>query len=137
MTDKKTFGSFIEHTFKTSVSYCAVIWRSLIDLIGGKYGLSAVSGPVGVTVAIADAAKQNLKNLLPLMALITINLGLFNLLPIPALDGGRLLFILIEMITRKPVPQKWESAVHAAGFILLIGFMLLVAAKDIWTLIFK
>lgn len=133
---KKTVGSFIEHTFKTSVSYCAVIWRSLIDLIGGKYGLSAVSGPVGVTVAIADAAKQNLRNLLPLMALITINLGLFNLLPIPALDGGRLLFILIEMITRKPVPQKWESAVHAVGFILLIGLMLLIATKDIWTLIF-
>lgn len=133
---KRTFGSFISQTFKTSVSYCAVIWRSLIDLIGGKYGLSAVSGPVGVTVAIADAAKQNLLNLLPLMALITINLGLFNLLPIPALDGGRLLFILIEMIIRKPVPKKWESAIHAAGFIILIGFMLIVAAKDIWTLIF-
>ncbi len=133
---KKTFGSFIQQTIKTSVSYCAVIWRSLIDLLSGKYGLSAVSGPVGVTVAIADAAKQNLRNLLPLMALITINLGLFNLLPVPALDGGRLLFILIEMITRKPVPQKWESIVHAVGFVLLIGLMLLIAAKDIWTLIF-
>lgn len=133
---KKTVGSYIEQTFKTSVSYCAVIWRSLIDLIGGKYGLSAVSGPVGVTVAIADAARQNLRNLLPLMALITINLGLFNLLPIPALDGGRLLFILIEMITRRPVPQKWESLVHAVGFVILIGLMLLIAAKDIFTLIF-
>ena len=78
-----------------------------------------------------------LKNLLPLMALITINLGLFNLLPVPALDGGRLLFILIEMITKKPVPQKWESVVHAVGFFILIGLMLLIAAKDIWTLIFK
>ncbi len=133
---KKTVGSYIEQTVKTAVSYCAVIWRSLIDMLSGKYGLSAVSGPVGVTVAIADAAKQNLRNLLPLMALITINLGIFNLLPIPALDGGRLLFILIEMITRKPVPQKWESIVHAVGFVILIGLMLLIAAKDIWTLIF-
>ena len=133
---KKTASTVIEQTFKTAVSYCAVIWRSLIDLIGGKYGLSAVSGPVGVTVAIADAARQNLRNLLPLMALITINLGLFNLLPIPALDGGRLLFILIEMIMRKPVPQKWESLVHAVGFVILIGVMLLIAAKDIFTLIF-
>lgn len=133
---KKTVGSYIEQTVKTAVSYCAVIWRSLIDMLSGKYGLSAVSGPVGVTVAIADAAKQNLRNLLPLMALITINLGIFNLLPIPALDGGRLLFILIEMITRKPIPQKWESIVHAVGFVILIGLMLLIAAKDIWTLIF-
>ena len=133
---EKTFVSYVKQTFSTAVSYCAVIWRSLIDLISGKYGISAVSGPVGVTVAIANAAKMSLMNLLPIMALITINLGIFNLLPIPALDGGRLLFILFEMIARKPVPQKYESIVHAVGFILLIGFMILVAAKDIWTLIF-
>ena len=107
-----------------------------IDMLGGKYGISAVSGPVGVTVAISDVAKESLKNVLPIMALITINLGLFNLLPIPALDGGRLLFILIEMITRKPVPQKAESAVHAVGFIILMAFMVLIAEKDILSLIF-
>lgn len=133
---KKTFGSYIKHTFNTAISYCAVIWRSLIDVIGGKYGISAVSGPVGVTAAIGQAAKQSLQNVLPIMAIITINLGLFNLLPIPALDGGRLLFILIEMIARKPIPQKWEAAIHTAGFVILIAFMILVAAKDIWTLIF-
>ena len=133
---QKNFANYVKQTVKTSISYCAVIWRSLVDLIGGKYGISAISGPVGITVTIADVARQSLMNLLPIMALITINLGLFNLLPIPALDGGRLLFILIEMIFRKPVPQKYESIVHAVGFILLIGFMLLVAAKDIWTLIF-
>ncbi|MEE1055492.1 MAG: site-2 protease family protein, partial [Acutalibacteraceae bacterium] len=91
---------------------------------------------VGTAVAIGTVAKQSLMNLLPIMALITINLGIFNLLPIPALDGGRLLFILIEMIFRRPVPQKYESVVHAVGFVILIAFMLLVAAKDIWTLIF-
>lgn len=133
---KKTFGSFIKQTVDTSISYCAVIWRSLIDVISGKYGISAVSGPVGVTAAIGAVAKQNLQNVLPIMAIITINLGLFNLLPIPALDGGRLLFILIEMIARRPVPQKYESAIHTVGFIILFIFMILVAAKDIWTLIF-
>ncbi|MBR2488952.1 MAG: site-2 protease family protein [Clostridia bacterium] len=133
---KKTVGSYVKQTVSTAISYCAVIWRSLIDLIGGKYGISAISGPVGVTVAISNAAKQSLQNLLPIMALITINLGIFNLLPLPALDGGRLLFILIEMIFRKPVPQKYESAVHAVGFVLLIILMLFVMAKDIWTLIF-
>ncbi len=132
---EKTFGSYLRQTVDTAFSYCSVIWRSLFDLIGGKYGISAVSGPVGVTVAIGQAAKQSLLNILPIMALITINLGLFNLLPIPALDGGRLLFILIEMIFRKPVPQKYEAAVHTAGFILLFAFMLLISAKDIWSLI--
>lgn len=134
--EEKTFGSYIKYTAKTSASYCAVIWRSFIDLLSGKYGISQVSGPVGVTVAIADAAKQSLMNLLPLMAFISINLGIFNLLPIPALDGGRLLFILFEMIFRRPVPQKYESWVHTAGFVLLIGFMLFIVAKDILGLIF-
>ena len=134
---EKTFLSFISETVKTGASYCAVIWRSLIDLISGKYGISAVSGPVGVTVAIGSVARQSLRNLLPIAALITINLGIFNLLPVPALDGGRLLFILIEMITRKKVPEKYESLVHTVGFVLLIGFMILITAKDIWSLIFK
>ena len=75
-------------------------------------------------------------NILPIMALITINLGLFNLFPIPALDGGRLMFILYEMVFRKPVPQKFESVVHTIGFVILFGFMILIAAKDIWSLIF-
>ena len=132
---KKTVGSYIEQTFATAASYCAVVWRSLIDIIAGKYGISAISGPVGITAAIGSAAKVSLANLLPIMAIITINLGIFNLLPVPALDGGRLLFILIEMIFRKPVPQKYEAAVHAIGFAVLIAFMLLITAKDIWALI--
>ena len=69
------------------------------------------------------------------MALITINLGILNLLPLPALDGGRILFILIELITRKPVPQKYEGLVHTVGLILLLGLMLLITAKDIFSLI--
>ena len=134
--EKNTVGTFIKNTVKTAISYCAVVWRSFFDLITGKYGISAVSGPVGVTVTVADVARKNLSDILPIMALITINLGIFNLFPIPALDGGRLMFILYEMIFRKPVPQKYESVVHTVGFIVLIGFMILVAAKDILSLIF-
>lgn len=134
---KKTFGSYFKETIKTTISYCAVIWRSFIDVLSGKYGISAVSGPVGVAATMGDLAKQNLQMLLPIMALITINLGIFNLFPLPALDGGRLLFILIEMIIRKPVPQKFEAIVHTVGFVVLFGFMLLVSAKDIWMLIVK
>ena len=133
---KKTVWNYIKETFLTTISYCVIVWRSLLDLLSGKFGISAISGPVGVTVAIADAAKQSLLNLLPMMALITVNLGIFNLLPVPALDGGRLVFILFEMIFRKKVPEKYEAVVHTVGFIALIAFMVLVAAKDIWGLIF-
>mgnify|MGYP003424791544 FL=1 len=94
-----------------------------------------MSGPVGITAAIGSVAKENLFNTLPILALITINLGIFNLFPIPALDGGRILFILIELITRKPVPQKYEGVIHAIGFAILIGFMVLIMAKDIIALI--
>lgn len=129
--EKKTFGNLIKHTFKTTFSYCRIVWFSLIDLISGRYGISAMSGPVGITATVGEAAKQNILNILPIMALITVNLGIFNLLPLPALDGGRILFILIELITRKPVPAKYEGWVHAVGFALLIGLMVIIAAKDI------
>ena len=131
----KTFASFIGHTFDTAISNCAVVYRSLADLLTGRYGISAVSGPVGVTAAIGNVAKQNLFDIIPIMALITINLGLFNLLPLPALDGGRLVFILFEMIFRKPVPQKYEAIVHAVGLVLLLLLMAIVSFKDIWMLI--
>ncbi len=135
--EEKTLGSFIKQTFITTVSYGRVVWFSLVDLITGKFGISAVSGPVGVTAVIGTAAKQSLANLLPILALITINLGIFNLLPLPALDGGRLLFIIIEMIFRKPIPQKYEGWVHTAGFLLLILLMIAITAKDIWSLVVK
>ncbi len=133
--EEKTFFGFISQTFNTALSYCAIVFRSLIDLITGKYGISAMSGPVGVTATIGAVAKQSILDLIPIMALITINLGLFNLLPLPALDGGRLVFILFEMIFRKPVPQKYESIVHAVGIILLLALMVVISFKDIYVLI--
>ena len=131
---EKTPLTFIKQTVDTAIANCRVVWFSLIDLITGKYGLSAMSGPVGITAAIGSVAKTNLFNILPIMALITINLGIFNLLPLPALDGGRIIFILIELITRKPVPQKYEGLVHTIGLVVLLAFMLLVTAKDIISL---
>ena len=131
---KKTPLTFISEAFRSTVSYGRIVWWSLTDLVTGKYGISQVSGPVGVTAAIGEAARAGFFSLLPMIGLITINLGLFNLLPLPALDGGRLLFILIEMIRRKPVPQKYEGMVHAIGFIILMGFMILISFKDIYQL---
>ncbi len=132
---QKTFGSFIIETFKMTFSYVRVVWFTLVDLITGRFGISAVSGPVGVTAAIGSAAKQSIANLLPIMALITINLGIFNLLPIPALDGGRLFMIFAEMIFRKKVPERLEGVVHTVGFVLLFGFMIFITFKDILKLI--
>lgn len=133
--ERKNFFNVVESTFKTTFSYCRVVWFSLIDLIGGKFGISAVSGPVGVTATIGQAARLGILNLLPIMALITVNLGVFNLLPVPALDGGRLVFIFLEMLLRRPVAKKYEGIIHAVGLFLLLGIMVIITFKDIWSLI--
>lgn len=133
----RTIFTFLSQSVKTTVSYGRMVWWSLIDLLTGKFGISQVSGPVGVTVAIGNAAKLGWDAFLPIITLITVNLGIFNLLPIPALDGGRLFFIMIEMIRRKPIPPKKEGLVHGIGFAVLMIFMALVTFKDIWGLIFK
>lgn len=132
---ERTFGTAISQTFKSTFSYVKVIFWSLIDLIGGKYGLSAMGGPVAVTDTLSQAVKLGMGSLLSMLCLITINLGVFNLLPVPALDGGRLLFIIAEMIFRRPVAKKYEPYVHAAGLILLLGLIGVVTVNDIIRLI--
>jgi regulator of sigma E protease len=131
---EKNFFTFIEYTFKTAIFLCKAVWLSFIDLITGKYGISAISGPVGITAAIGSIAKENLFNTLPILALITINLGIFNLFPIPALDGGRTLMILIEMITRKKIPAKIEQTINAVGLMVLLGLSAIIMVKDIFGL---
>ncbi len=130
-TEQKTFGTFISQTFARTLSYGRIVWFSLIDLITGKYGISAMSGPVGVTAVLGEAARMGLQDLLPIIALITVNLGVFNLLPVPALDGGRAFFIFVEMIIRRKIPQKFESVVHAVGLILLLALIAVITIKDI------
>ena len=136
----KTFGTVFKDTFKQSASICRMVWLSLFDMITGKYSIKDVSGPVGVVDFMSDAAQESVKTadytgLLTMMALITINIGLFNLLPVPALDGGRLLFLFIELIRRKPINQKYEALVHGIGMVLLLLFMVAITFKDIYTLI--
>lgn len=128
---KNSFATCITQSFKYTVSYARIVWFSLVDLVRGKYSMNEVSGPVGVASALGEATKSGIDVLLPMLCLITVNLGVFNLLPIPALDGGRLVFILFEMIARKPVPQKYESVIHAAGFVILMLFLVFVTLKDI------
>jgi regulator of sigma E protease len=96
--------------------------------------LSQVSGPVGIAGAVGDASHQGISQLLSLTALISINLALINLIPIPALDGGRLLFVLIEAIIRRPLPVMAARAVNTVGFALLILLMLVVTGNDLFKL---
>lgn len=139
----KNLGSLITESFKQTVSMVRMVWASLAGLITGQFGFSDLSGPVGVASAITEVASEGLKtnflaavnNIIYVMVVITVNLGVVNLLPLPALDGGRLVFLIIEGIRRKPVPPKYEGWIHAAGFVLLILLMVVVTFSDVMRLI--
>lgn len=138
---EKTFGTVFVDSFKWTYSVARLVWLSLFDIITGQFGLNELSGPVGTVAIVGESAaqgfqsRQNFLDLLMLMAFITINVGVFNLIPIPALDGGRLFFLLIELIIRKPLNRKYEGMVNTVGFILLLGFMALVTMGDIIKLV--
>ena len=127
----KTLVTVIEHGFYRSTSTVKMIWESLGDLIRGRYGIKAVSGPVGVTKTMAEAAKSGPEDFIYIAIIISINLGIMNLLPLPALDGGRLLFQFIELIFRRPVPRKVEGYIHFAGIVILLAFMAFISLKDL------
>ena len=112
---------------------------ALVGFFGSIFTLSAdlsqVAGPVGIAGAVGDASDNGLASLMTITALISINLALINLLPIPALDGGRLLFVIIEAITRRPIQPSIANAVNGIGFMLLIGLMLVITASDIFKIV--
>jgi regulator of sigma E protease len=96
--------------------------------------LSQVSGPVGIVGAVGSASAEGFTSLLFITAIISINLALINIVPVPALDGGRLLFVLIEAVTRKPIPKGVANMVNTAGFAFLILLMLVITAHDLFKL---
>lgn len=111
-----------------------MVLYSLVDLVSGKYSVDAVSGPVGVVTEIGESTKHGAGSVLFLLALIAINIGVFNLLPFPALDGGRILFIAIEAVIRRPVNKKIETAINLAGLLFFFALMIFITAKDIISL---
>lgn len=138
---QKDIGNVLSYSGKDCLSLGRLVWLSLKDLVTGKYGAEELSGPVGVVTTIDETAqhgetvKEKSMSLIYLTALITINIGVFNLLPIPGLDGGRLLFCLIEIIRRKPVKPEHEGYVHLAGMVLLFGIMIFATYNDIVRLV--
>jgi len=132
--EEKNFVNTIRHVFARSYSSVKMVYDSVYDLVTGRYGAEAVSGPVGITTTLGNAAKTNTADFIYLAAFISINVGVMNLLPLPALDGGRLVFHLIELVLRRPVPRKLESIIHGTGLVLLLGLLALVTLKDIITI---
>ena len=125
-------GKVIPAAWNICAEASTVILKSLGKLVTTGEGLDQTSGPVGVIQLVAEETAQGgLDTYLYLMVIISINLGLMNLLPIPGLDGSRLVFMVIEAIRRKPVSQKIEAVVHLCGYALLLGLMLFFTFKDV------
>ena len=139
----KNIGSLISKSLNDTVSVVRMVWGSLVGLVSGKFGFNDIAGPVGTATVISQAASIGLKvnflaafnNILYVMMIITVNLGVVNLLPLPALDGGRFVLLIIEGIRRKPLNPKYEGWINAAGFALLMVLMVVVTLSDVLRLI--
>lgn len=134
-----SLDSKIKHNVLAALEYAFLKFFSLLEqmvmiifyLFTGKLSLNSLSGPVGIFTIVGETAKSGIVNLLYLTGYISLNVGFMNLLPIPAFDGGRLLFLIIEKIRRKPVSQKVENTIHAVGFIFLMILMVVITFNDI------
>lgn len=134
----KTVPNVLRYSCKQFVSTARLIWISLRDLVTGKYGFHDLSGVVGIIdsttemVSLYDTLHDKVMSLLDLMSFITINVGIFNLIPFPALDGGRLVFLIIEAIRRKPIPANIEGMIHFVGLSALMVLMVAITFQDVF-----
>lgn len=128
--DTSFFGK-VKYIAQNGVNLVRLVKVGLVDLVSGSVSGDDLSGPIGIGKMMADTAKTSMSSLWYLLAFISINLGVMNLLPLPALDGGRFIFLLIELIFRRPVPPKYEGYIHAAGLALLMLLMVFVTYNDI------
>lgn len=111
--------------------YARAILRGFVDMATGRVGINQLSGPVGVVSAVSQAVRYGWKDVVSLAALISVNLGIFNLLPIPGLDGFKLLFLAVECVSGKTVPARVQAVLNAAGIVALLALMVLVTFQDI------
>lgn len=133
LQQKKTkgFGNAIVYTFKKTGSIFKQMFITVKALFTGGVKLSQLSGPVGIYSVVGEQAKTGLANIIYLVAFLSINVGFINLLPIPAFDGGHILFIIIEMIKGSPVKPEIENRIHTIFLMLLLLLMLIVTFNDI------
>ncbi len=135
--EEKNFVNTVKQSFYGSINAIVQVFDSLFGMVTGKYGLKHISGPIGVGEVIGQAAKIGLIPLLNIAVVLTMNLGIFNLIPIPGLDGGKLIFLIIEAIVRKPIPRKLEETVTTVCITALMLLVAVVAFKDVFVLIFR
>ncbi len=135
-TRQVNLAGAVESAWNLCVNASGAILRSLKQLVTTGEGLDQTSGPVGIISIVSDEVREGgFSAFVQLLTLISINLGLMNLLPIPGLDGSRLLFGIVEIIRRKPIPPQKEAAIHLAGMVLLFGVLIFFTFKDIMRLI--
>lgn len=128
--EKSFMSAFASSAYKT-VYYIKLMFDVIIKLVTGQLGGDAVGGPVMVISMVGEAAKSGILSVLNLAAFISINLGFMNLLPIPALDGSKLVFLIIEAVRGKAIPIEKEGFVHFVGFVVLITLMIFITYKDV------
>lgn len=116
---------------RTTVNVVNNTWSAFGKIVTGQMQFNSISGPVGLTKVVGDAQQVGFMSVLVLIAVISINLAIINILPFPALDGGRILFVIIETIIRRPLPKKFVEWTNGIGFALLILLMLVVTVKDV------
>lgn len=134
--EKRTFSIFeaLSLSFKWIYFLVSQMLITFWGLITGAISSSNLVGPVGTITYIGEAVRTGFESILRLACLITVNLGVFNVLPLPALDGGRLVFIVIEWFRGKPISREKEGTVHLIGFVLLMALMVVFTYKDIMRL---
>lgn len=132
---KKGFFESIIYAITKTISLLHQMVLTIFYLVTGSLGLKSFSGPIGIYNIVGLASASGFWSLVSLTALLSVNVGFINLLPLPAFDGGRLLFIIIEKISGKKVNPKLENTIHAIGFFLLMALMLLITYNDIIRLI--
>lgn len=128
---EKNFSNVVRHTYGQSGLAIRQVWDSIWGMMTGRYNISNLSGPVGTTQVIGEAAALGPTYVVYLAAMISVNLGVVNLLPVPALDGGRLVFLIIEGIRRKRLPNRLEEKINFVGLALLLLLMVVITFKDI------
>lgn len=128
---KKTAWNVLREAGNWVIHYMRLVVLSLVDIFTGHVSVNELSGPVGIVTVIGQAVRMGIVQLLNLLALLTVNLGVFNLLPFPALDGGRLVLLGIEAVIHRPVPQKVEIAINALGMACLLGLVAFATYNDI------
>lgn len=130
-TMKKSFSSAGENAVFAIKSIVRDIFGFLKNLVGRKVHTGEVMGPVGIINLVGEVSRTGLLDIVSLTAVLSVNLGLMNLLPIPALDGSRILFLIVEMLRGKPVDQDKEGMIHLIGFGILMTFMVFITFQDI------